>query len=167
MRLSTAVAEGIIGGAAGAGCMTVLRVAARRAGLIDFTPPQATEQWLTRRAGVAPDGPGGHHLLAALIHVAVGTTGGAIWGALERRTSEASAAGGALFGVGVWLVAFGALAPALGITRPLERATWRETVVNVAAHLLYGTATALVAGELGRQGEGRAPLARGAGGRVG
>jgi uncharacterized membrane protein YagU involved in acid resistance len=60
-------------------------------------------------------------------------------------------ADGALFGLGVWALAFGALLPALGITRPPWRSTARETAVNVASHLAYGASTALVTSELGRQ----------------
>jgi hypothetical protein len=51
MRPGTAIAERLIGGASGAGCMMVLRMAARRAGWVDLTPHQATKDWLVERAG--------------------------------------------------------------------------------------------------------------------
>jgi hypothetical protein len=57
---------------------------------------------------------------------------------------------GPLFG-GVWAGAFGVVAPALGIIRSPRSGTWPETAVNVAAHLVYGTATAVVTLELARQ----------------
>jgi hypothetical protein len=138
MRPGTAIAEGLIGGASGAGCMMVLRMAARRAGWVDLTPHQATKDWLVERAGRTPRDTGAHQMLDALVH----------WTAL--------------FGLGVWAIAFGVIAPALRITRPPREGNWQETAVNVAAHLTYGVATALVSGELGRQTQGP----RGARGRL-
>jgi hypothetical protein len=59
------------------------------------------------------------------------------------------------------------IAPALGITRSPRRSTWRETAVNVAAHLTYGAATALVTGELDRQTQLPGAARRRLRGRVG
>jgi len=151
MRLALAIADGIVGAASGAGCMTVLRMLAHRAGWIDLMPPQATREWLTERTGVEPAHPGAHHLIDAAVHWAVAVGAGALYGTLVREPTRARMADGALFGLGVWAVAFGVLLPALGITRPPWRATARETAVNVASHLAYGASTALVTSELGRQ----------------
>ena len=151
MRLVLAIADGIVGAASGAGCMTVLRMVAHRAGWIDLMPPQATREWLTERTGLEPEHPATHHLLDAAVHWTVAVGAGAVYGALVREPTRARITGGALFGLGVWAVAFGAVLPALGITRPPWRSTGRETAVNVASHLAYGAATALVTSELGRQ----------------
>jgi hypothetical protein len=151
MRPGLAIADAIVGAASGAGCMTVLRMAAHRAGWIDRMPPQATREWLTERTGLEPAHPGSHHLLDAVVHWAVAVGAGAVYGAFVREPTRARVAGGALFGLGVWAVAFGALLPALGITRSPRQGTARETAVNVASHLAYGAATALVTRELGRQ----------------
>jgi uncharacterized membrane protein YagU involved in acid resistance len=167
MTRATTIADGLIGGAAGAGCMSVLRMAARRWGLIDVTPPQATKAKLTEMVGMAPDSGGAHHLLDSLVHLGVGLTGGALYGAVARPGRRPALAGGALFGLGVWAAAFGVLAPALGITKSPFRATLKENAVNVGAHLLYGTAIALVTGELGRQAAGRGVDPRGLRARVG
>jgi hypothetical protein len=64
-------------------------------------------------------------------------------------------------------VAFGIIAPALGITRSPRSGTWKETAVNVGAHVVYGVSTALVAGELGRQAVGRGADPRSLRARVG
>jgi uncharacterized membrane protein YagU involved in acid resistance len=151
MRLAVAIAGGMVGAASGAGCMTVLRMLARRAGWIDLMPPQATGEWLTEQAGVETDHPAAQHILDAVVHWAIGVGAGAVYGALVQEPTRARVPDGALFGLGVWTVAFGALLPALGITRPVWRSTARETAVNVASHLAYGAATALVTSELGRQ----------------
>jgi uncharacterized membrane protein YagU involved in acid resistance len=141
----------MVAGSAGAGCMSVLRMAARRTGLIHATPPQATRAWLAERTGVEHAGAGVRQLLDSLVHLAVGVGGGAIYGALVRKGERPPLAAGGLFGLGLWAVAFGAVAPALGITRSPRESTWRETAVNVAAHLAYGVAMAVVAGELSHQ----------------
>jgi hypothetical protein len=154
MRLGTSIAQALIGGASGAGCMTTVRMATRQFGWIDATPPQATRDWLARRIGMSPDGPGTSQIVDSLVHLAVSVGGGAVYGALVRNTRQPSVLGGAAFGLGVWALAFGLVAPGLGITRSPRRGTWQETVVNVAAHLVYGAAMALVTRELRGQTHG-------------
>jgi hypothetical protein len=166
MRLATRIAQGLVAGASGAGCMTALRMAARRAGWIDATPPQATQQWMTDRVGLRPQEPGSRQLIDSIVHLVVGVAGGAAYGGLFHPTRLALTSG-ALFGLGVWALAFGVLAPGLGITRSPRRSTWRETAVNVAAHLVYGTATALVTLELGGQTHAPGAGARALRARVG
>ena len=167
MRLGTAIAVGVVGGASGAGCMTVLRMAARRAGWIDRMPPQVTAEWLIERTGREPDSAAGHQILDALVHWAVSTGAGAVYGASVREPARARLATGALFGLGVWAVAFGVVLPALRITRSPHRGTWQETAVNVTAHVMYGAATALVSGELSRQTYGPGAALRRLRARVG
>lgn len=159
MTRSTRIVEGALAGVAGAGCMTVLRMAARRWGLIDRTPPQATRAWLSRVGGVRPDGGATRHVTDALVHIAVSAGGGAAYGAMAPAATRPAIATGVGFGLALWAAAFGLVAPALGITRSPWRRVWRETAVNVAAHVLYGLSLAVVAGELGRQAAGEAPRA--------
>jgi uncharacterized membrane protein YagU involved in acid resistance len=151
LGFGTTIAQGLIGGASGAGSMTAFRMAARRIGWIDITPPQATRDWLTASVGLQAGGVGTRQLLDSVVHLAVGLAGGAAYSCFMLRMPRSVLSSGALFGFGVWALAFGVLAPRLGITASPRRGTWRETAVNVAAHLLYGTATALVARELRRQ----------------
>jgi hypothetical protein len=166
MRLGTKVVQGLIGGASGAGCMTALRFLARRSGWIDVTPPQLTREWLVDRVGLDPEHPGARQLLDSVVHLAVGVGGGAVYGGLSHRLPP-TLASGALFGLGIWSLAFGVLTPWLGITSSPRRGKWRETGVNVVAHLVYGLATALVAQELGRQTHGPDLRLRMLRGRVG
>lgn len=139
---------GLLGGAAGAGAMSAVRAAARRAGWIDKTVPEAVEEWTAYRAGVSP--PGGrpaHHLADQLLHAGYSMAWGAAWGAGAGRQAG-SILPGAAFGLGLW--ALGALAafPLLRAARPAWRAGLAENAVNVGAHLLYGVVTALIAGDL-------------------
>jgi uncharacterized membrane protein YagU involved in acid resistance len=154
MALGTMIAQGSIGGASGAGCMTAVRMVARRIGWIDATPPQAMRDWLGERVG-QPDGAGTRQVVDAIVHLGVGVGGGMAYGALmSLKPPRAILPSGPLFGLGVWALGFGVVAPVLGITRSPRRGTWRETGVNVAAHLVYGIVTALVATELRRQTHG-------------
>jgi hypothetical protein len=167
MARQTMIAQGLIGGASGAGCMTALRMVARRIGWVDATPPQAMRQWLTDRGVGQPDGAGSRQLLDAVVHLAVGLGGGIAYGALTRQPPRSVLVSGSVFGLGVWALAFGLLAPWLGIVRSPSQGTWRETAVNVAAHLVYGTTTALVTSELRRQTHGAEAVARAVRSRVG
>ena len=143
---------GLIGGLNGAACMSVLRLAARRIGLIDRMAPQAVVEWSRARTrSRRPVARISHHLADQIVHLGVGSLGGAVYGAVTARRPRSTAAAGAAFGAAVWAVAFVALAPVLGIARPPWRARRTENAVNVAAHLVYGVVTALMMNDLARQ----------------
>lgn len=169
MNRSTALVDGALAGIAGAGCMSVLRMAARRWGFVDLTPPQATK--LRLLGHVVPRQSAAHHVLDAAIHIGVSAAGGAVYGAAQavkaRGLRRPALSGGALFGLALWATAFGVVAPALGITRAPWRGTWKETAVNLAAHLTYGASLALVDGELARQSSTAGVDVRGVRARVG
>jgi len=133
------IVQGFVGEMIGASVMTVIRMTAHRAGLIDKTVPQAMTETLSRRVRPLPGGTPGHQAIAELLHLGYG----ALWGAgaaLSFRDRPTPAAG-ALFG----------LVTLLRPTRPPWRATPGEAVVNIAAHLAYGLTTALVVDELAEQ----------------
>jgi hypothetical protein len=143
---------GAIAGVNGAACMSVLRLAARQAGLIDKMPPQVVQEWLARRAGVEPPGGKvGHHVADHVVHLAISGTAGALYGALASRTGRASYASGVLYGIAVWAVGFAGLIPLLGIARSAAAAETRENVLNISAHAVYGAVLALMTQEMQRQ----------------
>jgi hypothetical protein len=144
------VIYGALGGAIGAACMTAVRLAARRRGIIDKTVSQVAEEWLAARAHAPmPREPALHHLLDQALHAGYGAAMGAGYGAIAGRPDGRGR--GLLFGVATWLLGSWALMPALGAKRPPWRKSWRENAVDLAAHGLYGVVTALVAGEMQRQ----------------
>jgi uncharacterized membrane protein YagU involved in acid resistance len=129
----------------------VLRTAARRAGWVDKAVPQAVEGRLARRYGKRSEtGVVHHQLLAELMHLGYGLFWGALFGAAHGRRRHAVGAGAAL-GLGVWVSNVGALLPALDVLPPPWRSSWRQNLLNVSAHLLYGAATGLITDELGAQ----------------
>ena len=135
---------GAVAGVNGAACMSVLRLAMRRAGIIEKMPPQVVEDWLARRIGLEPPGgSAGHHVADHVIHLGIGATAGAMYGALTatRRPTYTS---GLLHGLTVWSVGFVAMIPNIGIARSAADADTGENVVNVAAHVVYGLVLALL-----------------------
>lgn len=149
-RLSDALLGGV-SGAIGASAMTILRMAAHRADLIDQMVPQAVEQSLERRAGERTD-KGSRSVLDQALHLGYGAALGAAYSAAIDRPRGGPRLGRALgYGLANW--AFGALAllPGIGAARPAWRRGAVENAVDVAAHLVFAGVTAFVAGELHRQ----------------
>lgn len=145
-------ALGAIGGVIGASCMSALRMAAHRAGLLDKQVPQAVEEWVSHGTGIHP-GFAGHQALTQLIHLGYGMGWGALYGVLAGSRRGATVAKGSTFGTAQWAVGFLGLLPALGIARPAWKQSTTENSLNIAAHLLYGVVTALMTEELARQPE--------------
>jgi hypothetical protein len=138
----------------GAACMTVLRMVAHRAGLIEQMVPQAVEAWVQHEAPFAlpplPSERAVHHVADQLLHIGYGMTFGALYGAvLARKPASLRKILG--FGAGNWAFGSFVLLPALKIMRPEWRAKPREVAVNVAAHFLYAGALALMTDELEAQ----------------
>jgi hypothetical protein len=131
MRLPDLV-YGAIAGVNGAACMSVLRLAARRANLIDVMPPQVLRESVS--GSDAP--PGATHAADHALHLGIGLAGGAAYAALPPRTR--GVVSGALFGAGLWAVSILVLAPALGARRAGEQITEPQGLVNLLAHLAYG-----------------------------
>jgi hypothetical protein len=130
--------------------MTVIRMLAHRAGLIDKTTPQVVEEWALHKSGVDPKGLAAHQAMEQTVHLAVGAAAGALWGIVAGPRGGTIPAATA-FGTAIWGVAFFGIVPALRLARPPWRASTTENAVNVASHAVYGAVTGLVTEELGRQ----------------
>ena len=142
--------DGLAAGLSGASAMSMLRLAAHRAGLMDKTTPQMVEQTLAGKLGLDPGGTPGHQAVAELLHFGLGGMLGAVFaGAAGTRT--AGVAAGALFGAAAWGATVGIVGPSLGLARPPWRTSIAENTVNVAAHVLFGVVASLVLGELRSQ----------------
>ncbi len=144
---------GALGGALGAACMTVLRMAAHRRGVIDKTVSQAAEEWLADRLDLQParDEPAVHHVLDELLHLGYGATLGLGYAALQRSRAGGRLSAGALYGLGTWFVGSWGLLPALGAKRPPWRKGLASNAVDLGAHALFGAVTALVSSEMAAQ----------------
>src|SRR5436309_3180684 len=94
---------GTLSGAIGAACMTVIRLAARRRGLIDKTVSQTAEEWLAVRMNIrGPHDRTLHHLFEQMLNTGYGASLAILY-SLGRGRREPAVHWGALFGVGTWL----------------------------------------------------------------
>jgi uncharacterized membrane protein YagU involved in acid resistance len=145
--------HGALAGINGAATMTVLRMLAHRAGVVDEMVPQKVEQWLRRATDTdaVATVPAIHRALDHVLHFGYGAAWGALYGALfgGRRRSHVRPA--IAFGLTQWGFGMTILFPALGIGRPAWRSRPRENVVNIASHLLYAAITAFLVEEFARQ----------------
>lgn len=145
--------QGGVAGVIAASCMTVVRMAAHRAGLIDRMVPQAVQEGIERRAGARPPR-GGSRVADQALHLGYGAAMGAVYGAFVDRPHRAPRIGRSLaYGMAQWAFGAGVMLPALGVARPLWRRSLTENAVDLAAHLTYGAVTAFVSGEFARQDE--------------
>jgi hypothetical protein len=144
--------HGALAGALGAATMTVLRMVAHRAGWIQAMVPQAVEVWAKDKSPSPwPRRAEAHHVADQLLHLGYGGAAGSVY-ALSHAAGERAAPRRAI-GLGTALWAFGSLVlfPALKIARPPWRASPREGLVNLGAHLLYGAVTVYLLDEFERQ----------------
>ncbi|WP_199431944.1 hypothetical protein [Qaidamihabitans albus] len=122
-------------GAVAAMSMSGMRALTTRLGLLAATPPQMiTEEHgprFVRRLSERQ-----REALVIVLHWGYGAGGGAVFGALPARLRLKPSAG-PLFGSALWLGFELVLVPTLGL-RMRERRSWRDRVVLVADHLLYG-----------------------------
>ena len=70
-NVTTRIVRGMLGGALGASAMTIVRLTARRLGLVEAMVPQSAEARVTEASGVEPPGGRiGHHATAEVLGLA-------------------------------------------------------------------------------------------------
>jgi len=159
----TLLIHGVLAGALGAGCMTVLRMFAHRAGWIQAMVPQAVEVWAKDTSALGrPRTLATHHVADQLLHLGYGAFWGGVYAAaLGPRNGVHAAALGARntaspfraleLGASLWALGSMLLFPALKIAPPVWRSEPRAELVNISAHALYGAVTVYLVEELERQ----------------
>lgn len=150
--------HGAVGGVIGAACMTAVRMLAHRAKWIDQMVPQAVEAKAQHQLPISlsavlsalPSQRALHHIADQLMHLGYGSGLGAAYGlVLGKRPASLHKVLG--YGLGVWGFGSFLLLPAMKIMRPEWRAKPAEIAVNLAAHLVYAGALALLTEELETQ----------------
>lgn len=142
----------------GSACMTVVRSAARRAGLIEKTVPQVVEESLASYLDVESGGsPSLHEAADQMLHLTYGTAWGAGYGALLGSRVFRTVPAGVALGAGTWLIGSGLILPLTGASRGIWRRTPVENGVDLFAHIVFGVATELVRGDLIAHTERRRP----------
>lgn len=134
-----ALAVGALAGAVATIFMSVLMLAAGRAGLMGMQPPEAiTERVLGWRSRL-PWREDESNLAASVAHVGFGAVAGAVFGLARRFVPGATLPGaGILYGLGVWATAYLGWVPALGILPPATEDRPGRPASMIAAHVVYG-----------------------------
>ena len=78
------------------------------------------------------------------LHYAMGTTSGALYGAVAELLPGATAGAGLPYGVAVWLVADEGIVPAAGLSKSPAEYPLSIHLYSLSAHLVYGLTTELV-----------------------
>ena len=152
MKLMPRIVYGAIAGSLAAACMTVIRMTARRRGMIEKTVPQAAEEWLAHRSGLGRNAhPVLHHLTDQVLHIGYGAALGVGYAMAARRPARNLVARGIGYGLATWFGGSWLLLPLLRAKQAAWRKRVSENAVDLLAHLTFGAATALLAEELAAQ----------------
>jgi hypothetical protein len=144
--------EGALAGSLAAACMTVIRMTARRRGIIEKTISQAAEEWLADRVGAGRLAhPVLHHLADQGLHLGYGAALGVGYALASRQHRSHTIGGGIAYGVVTWIAGSWLLLPLLRAKQTPWRKRSSENAVDLLAHLVFGAATALVTEELAAQ----------------
>ncbi len=135
---------GATAGVMGTVAMSALLVAGRMAGLLGPPPPRRITERIAEHTGAdrALSRPAFEASWMAA-HVGYGAVCGALYAVVRRALPASPLAAGLLFGGLVWGGSYLGLLPALGIYRGPAEESGSTTGVMIAAHAVYGTATAL------------------------
>jgi hypothetical protein len=143
---------GAIAGSVAAACMTVIRMTARRRGIIEKTVPQALEERVAEWSGLGRGAhPVLHHLADQMMHVGYGAALGVGYALTTQRRSAHGVARGLAYGLATWVAGSWLLLPALHAKQAAWRKRPTENAIDLLAHLVFGAATAIVSEELSTQ----------------
>jgi hypothetical protein len=155
-KLLGRLGRGALAGAAATAPMTaVMRSIHRRLPLPerDPLPPQGLATELASRAGApAPVQAEVHRRGWLLAHFGYGAAAGAAFAALSPRPTLAMGAGS---GLALWAAGYLGWVPALEMPHGAPEETTRRNSMMIAAHLVWGAATAAICSRLAARGGAR------------
>jgi hypothetical protein len=148
MRDAAEILAGVAGGVTATAPMTAAMVAMHRElppGLRYPLPPLPLTRQAMRAAGLPwPRDPEAGRALTMLAHFGYGGLVGAAWPAWSRQFGRDPLSGVA-FGLAVWAGSYLGWIPAVGLLEPATRHPHRRVGLMLAAHVVWGAATALAA----------------------
>jgi uncharacterized membrane protein YagU involved in acid resistance len=130
--------------------MSSLMVGAKRAGFVGEMPPEKITAAMLQRAGIDRSGDQ-QDALAAVLHFGFGAAAGAAFGVIAPKPLVVRVPAGMAYGAAIWGVSYMGWVPALGIMPPADRDRRDRQAVMLAAHLVYGTALAVMVGSRVRE----------------
>jgi putative membrane protein len=141
------LAAGLVAGLAAAWVMGQFHQLASRAPGMP-TPVAGAEDPTARTAAIVserlfhhPLGPEERKAAGSAVHYAFGAAVAGVYGAAAELVPGVTKALGVPFGAAMWLGAHVITVPALGLAKPITRASAPMEAVEFAAHLIYGMVT--------------------------
>ncbi len=133
------IVRGALAGIVATAAMSLLMLAARRAGLMGSLPPTKISGRLLSSVRVRRT-PGRRTVTAVALHFGFGAGAGALFGLLRKGPlgRPPRVLCGLVFGTGVWLISYMGWVPALGIMEPAHRDRPGRPQSMLAAHWVYG-----------------------------
>lgn len=134
---------GVLAGVAATLAMSAVLLAGRRVGLYSAHPPEMVVKRATDPHGPAPTlQPDEQDDVWPIVHVDLGAMFGLVYGVARRIVPRSlrNPAGGVLLGLGLWLVNYGVLAPALRLAPPVPHGDAGRQLTNALGHAVYGAA---------------------------
>src|SRR5436305_9219822 len=109
-------------------------------------PPQEITDELADRADLEKHMDKKERLGAALVsHFGYGATMGVIYSLISKRIPLPYLLKGTLFGLVVWVASYLGLLPALGISQSADEEPVRRNLLMIAAHVVWGSTTGILA----------------------
>lgn len=141
-----AIADGVVGGAAGTAAMSVGMLAAKKAGFMGAQPPELITAAALDASGIRSRNERTQDALSLATHLGFGITSGALFAVLHRRLHLPipPILHGVVFATLVWLVSYKGWVPALRIMPPPERDQPGRPTSMVLAHWIYGSVLAVI-----------------------
>lgn len=145
MGVAREVVAGAVAGLGGTLAMSVVMLAAQRAGLMGTLPPKR----ITERAleGLHLRSSGGTvNAMAAGAHLGYGMAAGAAFGQIGKRLCLALPSGikGAVFGTVLWAASYFGWVPALGLMPPPPKDRPGRPGSMLLAHIVFGAVLGLL-----------------------
>ncbi len=116
-------------------------------------PPSEITTELTEEVGLSQQLNAEQHVALTLVnHFAYGAAAGGLYAVSAGRLPAAPVVKGVGFGLLVWSVSYLGLLPALGILRPATQHPAGRNLLMIAAHVVWGSVTGVVANRLDARG---------------
>lgn len=144
MNLQT-LARGAVAGALATVPMTAVMGLGQLAGWMVTPPPKQVTAAAQQETGVRNElGQPAFTVSWLGAHVAFGAASGILFSVVRSRLPSPPVLAGTVYGVGLWVTAYGALLPALGLYPSLADDSHGRAGVMLAAHEVFGAALSAV-----------------------
>ena len=149
------LAAGAVAGAVGTVVMSTLMLTAQRAGMLGEQPPRKLSDAVLDAVADGRADERTRRLGTACIHLGIGATAAALHQVGRHAAGHPRPAGvwGGGLGAAFWALNYGLIAPAIGLMSPPDRDRPGRAPVMLAANVIWGAVSTVVADRLVHRGE--------------